>query len=66
VTHPALSRDLRRRKIANVLATGAEIVVSANPGCMLQLTAGLAEAGRRLPVRHLVELLDEAYRAPAG
>jgi glycolate oxidase iron-sulfur subunit len=66
VTHPALSRALRRRKIANVLATGAEIVVSANPGCMLQLTAGLAEAGRPLPVRHLVELLDEAYRAPAG
>jgi glycolate oxidase iron-sulfur subunit len=63
LTHPELSGALRRRKIANILATGAEVVVSANPGCMLQLQAGLAEAGRPLPVRHVVELLDAAYRA---
>lgn len=61
VTHPALSGALRRRKVANILATGAEMVASANPGCMLQLQAGLDEAGRPLPVRHLVELLDAAY-----
>jgi len=63
LTHPELSGALRRRKIAHILATGADMVASANPGCMLQLQAGLAEAGRPLPVRHVVELLDAAYRA---
>ena len=63
LTHPELSGALRRRKVANVIATGAEVVVSANPGCMLQLQAGLAEAGSPVIVRHVVEVLDDAYRA---
>ncbi len=63
LTHPALSADLRRRKIACALQTGADMIVSANPGCMLQLQAGFAEAGHAIAVRHIVELLDDAYRA---
>jgi glycolate oxidase iron-sulfur subunit len=64
VTQPAMSRRLMERKTRHVLATGAETVVSSNPGCMIQLQAGLraAGAGRRVRVRHLVELLDEAYQ----
>ena len=62
LTNPGLSGDLRRRKVANVLAAEPGVVVSANPGCMLQLQAGLAEAGSSVRVRHIVELLDEAYR----
>jgi glycolate oxidase iron-sulfur subunit len=59
-----MSRRLMERKTGHVLATGAGTVVSANPGCMIQLTTGLREAGagRRVRVRHIVELLDEAYR----
>jgi glycolate oxidase iron-sulfur subunit len=62
LTHPELSEALRKRKVANAVATGADVVVSANPGCMLQLQAGLAALGSRMQVRHIVELLDEAYR----
>jgi glycolate oxidase iron-sulfur subunit len=63
LTNPGLSGDLRRRKVANALAAEPEVIVSANPGCMLQLQAGLADASSPVRVRHLVELLDEAYRA---
>lgn len=63
VTRPELSGALRKRKVANVLATGATVVASANPGCMLQLQAGLAIAGRDVQVKHVVELLDAAYGA---
>jgi glycolate oxidase iron-sulfur subunit len=62
LTHPELSAALRRRKVTHALATGADVIASANPGCMLQLQAGLAEAGSRVRVRHVVELLDAAYR----
>ncbi len=67
VTQPEMSDRLGQRKVRNAIATGAEVVVSANPGCMIQLQAGLRAArgpsgcGRRVRVRHLVELLDEAY-----
>jgi glycolate oxidase iron-sulfur subunit len=62
LTRPELSAALRRRKVESALATEASVVVSANPGCMLQLQAGLAEAESNVAVRHIVELLDEAYR----
>jgi glycolate oxidase iron-sulfur subunit len=64
VTQPAMSRRLMERKTGHVLAAGADVVVSSNPGCMLQLQAGLRAAGAegRVGVRHIVELLDEAYR----
>jgi glycolate oxidase iron-sulfur subunit len=61
LTNPGLSGDLRRRKVTHALATQPEVIVTANPGCMLQLQAGLADAGSSVRVRHLVELLDEAY-----
>jgi glycolate oxidase iron-sulfur subunit len=43
------------------MATSAEAVVTANPGCILQIQAGLREQGREVPVLHLVEILDRAY-----
>jgi glycolate oxidase iron-sulfur subunit len=42
-------------------STGATTVVTANPGCMMQLQRGLERAGIPGEVRHVVELLDEAY-----
>ncbi|MBI2872027.1 MAG: (Fe-S)-binding protein [Chloroflexi bacterium] len=56
------SRRLLRSKMEAVAQTGAPVVATANPGCMLQLQAGLAERGIRGRVCHVVELLDEAYR----
>ena len=58
---PEMSNALLTRKLDNALATGAEAIVSANPGCMLQLAAGLRARGDRRPVIHLLELLDRAY-----
>jgi glycolate dehydrogenase iron-sulfur subunit len=59
---PVPARELGDRKAGHCLATGAEVVATGNPGCMLQIEAGLARAGASLPVRHLVELLDASIR----
>ena len=62
LTQPAMATRLQKRKIENVARTGATIVATANPGCALQVSAGLRVAGSRARVAHIVELLDEAYR----
>lgn len=64
LTEPEMAARLQRRKVAAIVRTGATIVVTANPGCAMQVTAGLREAGYRATVKHLVELLDEAYLKP--
>jgi glycolate oxidase iron-sulfur subunit len=63
VTQPDMAARLQRRKIENILAAGPDVVATANPGCALQVTAGLRSAGRSIPVKHVVELLDESYAA---
>ena len=63
VTQPALSKSLLERKVANVLATKADMVVTANPGCQMQIEAGLRAAGSKMPVVHLMDLLDRAYHS---
>ena len=63
LTQPEMATRLRERKVGHVLATGAEAVVTANPGCILQIQAGLAARGAPLRVLHLVEVLDRAYPA---
>lgn len=67
ITQPEMSGRLMRRKAKNALATTPEIIVSANPGCMIQLASGLQHEGAsNIKVRHLVELLDESYRRAEG
>jgi glycolate oxidase iron-sulfur subunit len=63
LTQPEMAERLQRRKIANVTAVEPEVVATANPGCALQLTNGLRDAGSRVAVKHVVELLDESYAA---
>jgi glycolate oxidase iron-sulfur subunit len=58
-----MARRLLERKIRHLGATGAEAVVTANPGCILQMAAGLRRRGVSMRVLHIVELLDEAYAA---
>jgi glycolate oxidase iron-sulfur subunit len=60
LTNPTQAGQLQARKVERVLATGARIVATANPGCLLQLRAGLERRGSDVRVKHLVELLDEA------
>src|SRR5579885_1890725 len=66
VTHTEMSLALLRKKMEDVNATGAERIVTANPGCMLQLRAGVERWGRGQRVLHVVEILDEALRGGAG
>jgi glycolate oxidase iron-sulfur subunit len=61
VLQPDMSGELRRRKIEAIVRTDAAAVASANPGCTMQLTAGLREREMDVPVLHPVELLDRAY-----
>ena len=58
-----MSRRLQRRKIGNASATEAEVIASANPGCISQLEQGLRDAGSEARVMHVVEILDAAYQA---
>ncbi len=60
LTQPRLADALLARKLAAIETTGADVVVSANPGCMLQVQSGLRERGSRVPVLHVVEILDRA------
>lgn len=54
---PEMAGALLREKMASVAATGAPVVVTANPGCHLQLLAGARQAGAPVQVRHLAEIL---------
>jgi glycolate oxidase iron-sulfur subunit len=58
VLQPALARQLRDRKLASLAAVGASCIVSANVGCIQHLQSGTAT-----PVRHWIEVLDEALGA---
>jgi glycolate oxidase iron-sulfur subunit len=49
--------------MASVNTTKAGVIATANPGCMLQLRAGVRLHGDQQRVMHVVEILDEAYRA---
>lgn len=60
LTNPVESGKLQTRKVENTLATGAQVVVTSNPGCLLQMRAGLKEQGSDVRVAHVIELLDEA------
>ncbi|MDQ3541573.1 MAG: heterodisulfide reductase-related iron-sulfur binding cluster [Chloroflexota bacterium] len=60
-----MADDLGDRKAERVLATGADTVVTANPGCAMQLRTSLLRNGSSLPVRNIVEILDEAYGGEA-
>ena len=62
LVEPDTARELGERKVARVLETGAEAVVSSNPGCLLQLKSGLERAGKPVRTLHLVELLDASIR----
>ena len=67
LTQPEMATRLQERKIAHVQATGADAVVTANPGCIIQIAQGLRAKGSPVEVLHIVELLDQAYHPlPSG
>jgi glycolate oxidase iron-sulfur subunit len=60
---PDTAAQLGARKVDNLLSTGAEVVASANPGCLLQLMNGLRARGlKTMPAFHMVEFVDASIR----
>jgi glycolate oxidase iron-sulfur subunit len=60
VMQPEAAEKLGKRKAANLIATGAQVIAAANPGCTMQIAAHLD--GRPIPVVHPIELLDRSLR----
>jgi glycolate oxidase iron-sulfur subunit len=56
------ARQLADRKAQHIIDSGAQALVSANPGCLLHIASGLRRAGHPLPVLHFIELIDAALR----
>jgi glycolate oxidase iron-sulfur subunit len=61
-----MSQRLLDRKMDNTEATGAEVIASANTGCMIQMRSGVKQRGMEARVLHVVEILDAAYRLDEG
>jgi glycolate oxidase iron-sulfur subunit len=60
--HPDISDPLLDDKVKDIQASGVDVVLVANPGCQLQIQAGLRRNGVLVRALHFIELLDEAYR----
>ena len=65
-TDTEFSLQILDEKLDAIRASGAEIIVSGNPGCLIQLRYGARHRGLNLRVIHLAELLDEAHAAAGG
>ncbi|HKT23018.1 MAG TPA: heterodisulfide reductase-related iron-sulfur binding cluster [Terriglobales bacterium] len=61
VTQNDLSMKILDAKMNDIASTSAELVVTANVGCMLQLRAGMERSGRSLSVKHVIEVLDACF-----
>jgi glycolate oxidase iron-sulfur subunit len=66
LVNPEPAAELGRRKVENLVATGAEAVAAANPGCALQVTAHARQMGHELPVHHPMELLRRSIAEGGG
>jgi len=62
ITQPEMAGELLRRKLGHIKSTGAQVVATANPGCLLQIINGAREQGISLRIVHPITLLAEAYR----
>jgi len=58
---PSMSNRILQQKMADLMSTHADVVVTANPGCQMQLGAGLRSSGSKMRVEHITELLASAY-----
>ncbi len=65
VLNPEPARELGDRKAERVLRTGAQLLVTANPGCLLQIAAALRRRGHQPALAHVVQVLDASIRAAA-
>lgn len=62
LVEPETARELGDRKVQNCLSTRPDMVVSANPGCLMQIGSGIKRAGKSVPVVHMIEVMDAAIQ----
>jgi glycolate oxidase iron-sulfur subunit len=62
LVQPDTATQLGDLKVQNCLSTNPDLIVSANPGCLVQLASGLKRAGKQIPVLHMIELMDAAIQ----
>ncbi|HUC13464.1 MAG TPA: heterodisulfide reductase-related iron-sulfur binding cluster [Acidimicrobiales bacterium] len=65
LVQPDAAKELGDRKAAAVMATGAEVVVTTNPGCMMQMRSALLRAGSTIRILPLAQVLDISIRGGA-
>ncbi len=61
ILRPEMARKLGERKVGHIIETGATEVITANPGCAIQIATLLREAGSDIKVTHIADFMDEAY-----
>jgi glycolate oxidase iron-sulfur subunit len=61
VAQNELSMQILERKMEDVTSVSSDMLATANVGCMIQMRAGVEQRGLKLPVKHVMELLDEAF-----
>jgi len=61
LTHPDIAEQALAWKVRHIIDSGAQVIASANPGCILQIGMGLQRAGHDVPVVHVMDLLGWAY-----
>jgi glycolate oxidase iron-sulfur subunit len=61
LTHPEIAEQALSWKVGHIIDSGAQVIASANPGCILQISMGLQRAGHDVPVVHVMDLLGWAY-----
>jgi len=62
ILNPEPARELGDRKAANIVATGADLLVTANPGCLMQVSAAIERSGHPMGMAHTIEVLDASIR----
>ena len=62
ILNPVAADELGDRKAANVMATGAQLLVTANPGCLMQIATAAERAGQRIGMAHTVQVLDASIQ----
>jgi glycolate oxidase iron-sulfur subunit len=62
ILNPEPAQQLGDRKAANIVSTGAQVLVTANPGCLMQVTAAIERSGHPMGMAHTVEVLDASIR----
>jgi glycolate oxidase iron-sulfur subunit len=65
ILNPEPARELGDRKARNIVATGADLLVTANPGCLMQVASAIERSGHPMRLMHTVELLDASLRGAA-